>query len=116
MTEITEEQIIWFPGIYGGRTDPDYTQKVADLAETTLISLVQRRAKEDGEWAIKGGHVGDNEDNMRKMMEFVSDEINIKQARTHALKEAEEGGAERTVDWICRDLANASKFAHGTSG
>lgn len=110
---ITEEQTIWFPGIYAGRTDSEYTKLIADVSTTELIELVQKRAHEDGWWAIDNGFVGDNEDSMRKMMEFVSDEKNIRQCLDHILKSGAE--EERTVDWVCRDLANASKWAHGTS-
>lgn len=106
---IVEEQIIWFPGIYGGRTDDEYTQLVADLPLNELTELVQKRAKEDGEWAIENGRVGDNEEKMRYMMEFVSKETNVQQCVDHILKEGLE--AQRTVDWVCRDLANASKWA-----
>jgi hypothetical protein len=73
---------------------------------------VQKRAQEDGEWAIANGHVGDNEDNMRKMMAFVSDEKNIRQCVGIFIKEDLEG--KRTVDFVCRDLANASKYARGS--
>jgi hypothetical protein len=45
---------------------------------------------------------------MRKMMEWVSREKNIRQCV--------EANPDETVDWICRDLANASKWLHGSSG
>lgn len=106
---IIEEQVIWFPGIYDGRTDEEYTKIVADVTQVELINLVQKRAQEDGQWAIDNGHVGDNEDKMRKMMEFVSDMKNINQCIDHIFKEGMQ--TERTVDWVCRDLANASKWA-----
>lgn len=109
---ITEEQTIWYPGIYGGRTDGEYTKLVADVSLAELTDLVQKRAQEDGEWAIAKGFVGDHEDNMRRMMEFVSDEKNIQQCVGHILKEEMEG--KRTVDFVCRDLANASKYARGS--
>ena len=110
---ITEEQTIWFPGIYGGRTDGEYTKRVADVSLAELTELVKKRAQEDGQWAIDNGHVGDNEASMRKMMAFVSDEKNIQQCVGHILKEGSEEIS--TVDFVCRDLANASKYAHGTS-
>lgn len=105
---ITEEKTIWYPGIYGGRTEGEYAKKVADVLVNRTIELVQQRAKEDGEWAIATGHVGNNEDKMRRMMAFVSDENNIMQCLAHIGKE--EMTTERTVDWVCRDLANASKW------
>lgn len=104
MTEITEEQNIWFPGIYGGR-EGDYAKLVADIPEDHVVELVQQRAKEDGEWAIKTDRVGDDEDKMRKMMAWVSDEKNIRQC----LK----ANPDETVDWVCRDLANATKWLGG---
>lgn len=113
---ITEERVIWYPGIYGGRTEGPYGQKVADVSLVELTKLVQDRAKEDGEWLIANGHVGENnenEDAMRAMMAFVSKEENIQQCVSHILKEEME--TVRTVDFVCRELANASKWAHGTS-
>lgn len=109
---ITEEQTIWFPGIYSGRSDGEYTKLVADVSLDELIELVQRRAQEDGQWTIDNGFVGKNEDNMRKMMAFVSDEKNIRQCVGYILEEEQE--SKRTVDYVCRDLANASKYAHGS--
>jgi hypothetical protein len=44
---------------------------------------------------------------MRRLMDFVSDEKNILQAMNHVYKENMQ--KERTVDWLCRELANASK-------
>lgn len=110
--KITQEQTIWFPGIYAGRSDRDYTQKLADVSGERLTELVQKRAEEDGEWAITNGFVGDNESNMRRMMAFVADETNIIQCVTHVVEEGMQ--EKRTVDWLCRDLANASKYVHGS--
>lgn len=109
---ITEEQTIWYPGIYGGRTDSNYIKPIADIPMDDLIDLVQKRAEEDGQWAIDNGHVGNNEDSMRKMMAFVSDPKNITQCVAHIRREGAEN--ERSVDWVCRDLANASKYIHGS--
>lgn len=108
---IVPEQTIWFPGIYGGRTDAEYTQPVGELLFEiqVIVERVQRRAQEDGEWAIANGFVGDNEDKMRRFMEWVSDETNIRQCVEHIRKEGME--MERTVDFVCRDLANASKWS-----
>ncbi len=108
---MTEEMTIWFPGIYSGR-EGAYTKKVADISLVGITELVQQRAQEDGEWAIDTDHVGDNEDCMREMMAWVSDPINIQQCVGHILKHGEE--YERTIDWVCRDLANASKLIGGS--
>lgn len=108
---IVAEQTIWFPGLpdvtYRGREDEDYTQLAAEAPFEMLVLLAQERAKEDGEWLIAHDLVGDNEEKMRKMMEFVSDRRNIGQCLEHIFAEGKDN--ERTVDWLCRDLANASK-------
>jgi hypothetical protein len=109
---ITEEQTIWFPGIYAGRTDGDYTKRIADVSLVELTELVKKRAQEDGQWTIDNGFVGNNESNMRQMMAFVSDDKNIQQCVGHIVKAGAE--EDHTVDWVCRDLANASKYAHGS--
>lgn len=106
---IAKEQIIWFPDTYSGRTDEEYTQIAMHLNFADLVVLVQKRAQEDGEWAITNGFAGDNEDKMRSMMAFVSNEEFIRQCVDHIHKEGLDH--VRTVDWICRDLANASKWA-----
>lgn len=110
---IVEQETIWYPGIYDGRTDRDYTKLVADISLVALTELVQKRAQEDGQWTIDNGFVGDNESNMRQMMDFVSNENNIQQCVEHILRKGLEG--VRTVDWVCRDLANASKLFHGST-
>jgi hypothetical protein len=110
MTEITEDTIIWFPGIYKGREE-DYAKTVGEFLDSQVIELVGRRVQEDGEWAIANGHVGDNELKMRQMMAWAGDPVNIKQALEHIRKE--ENAHIRTVDWLCRDLANASKWLGG---
>lgn len=107
---IQDHETIWFPGIYGGRSTEEYTQTAGSISVEQLIELVQKRAEEDGNWCIDNGFVGDNEDAMRKMMEFVSDEKHILQCLKYG------DNATETVDWICRDLANASKWAHGSNG
>lgn len=108
---LTQEQTIWYPGIYDGRQG-DYAKIVAEVPEKELIQLVQTRAQEDGEWAIENDFVGDNENVMRKMMEWVSNPENIRQCVEHVHKEEMEN--VRTVDWVCRDLANASKWIGGS--
>lgn len=114
---LTKEQNIWFPDAYIGRTEGEWIKPVSIFlhdkgaigALVLLEVLVAQRAKEDGEWAIENGLVGDHEDKMRRMMEFVSDPKNIQQCVEHILNEGTE--MDRTVDWVCRDLANASKWA-----
>lgn len=108
---IVREQIIWYPGVYTGRMDSEYNQTVADMAAddmNKLIELVQKRAQEDADWSIANGFVGNNEEKMRRMMAFVADETNIQQCVTHIAAEGTQN--ERTIDWVCRDLANASKY------
>lgn len=109
MTVSKAEELIWYPGIYEGRTTPEYTQMVEKVPFDTLVTLVKTRAEEDGEWAIANNLVGDNEDKMRRMMEFVSDTKHIEQCHQHILDN--ETASTLTVDWVCRDLANASKWA-----
>lgn len=101
MTDLKEHERIWFPGHYGGSPDEEYAQRSTDISEEKLIELVQRRAKEDGEWAIKNEHVG-NEELMRKMMAWASDPKIIIQCYGVHLDTAP------TVDWICRHLAVAA--------
>lgn len=108
---ISEEQTIWYPGIYSGR-EGVYAQKVNEIPFKVLMDLVQTRAKEDGEWTIENDFVGDNEDVMRKMIAWVSDPENISQCVSHIYKEGM--GKERTVDFVCRDLANGSKWVGGS--
>ena len=108
---ITKEQTIWYPGIYSGRKG-DYAHKIAHVTLDELITLVEQRAKEDGEWTIENGLVGDNEDKMRRMMEWVMRSENIEQCVAHIYGNKMEH--EYTVDWVCRDLANASKWVGGS--
>jgi DNA-binding Lrp family transcriptional regulator len=109
MTDIQEQETMWYPGIYGGRKG-DYSRPASEFSQEDLIALVQQRAQEDGEWSIENGRVGDNEDVMRKMMEWVSRPENIIQCYRAS------GDPDVTVDWVCRDLANASKWVGGTRG
>jgi hypothetical protein len=108
---ITEDQTIWYPGIYNGQ-EGVYATLIDALDVEEIILIVQKRAQEDGEWAITNGHVGDNEDKMRKMMAWVSNPDNIKQCVEAALKDYPP--RTKTVDFICRDLANGSKWVGGS--
>lgn len=108
---IIEEETIWFPGPYKGRPDGGFEKLVSDSSLPEIIEFVQTRAKEDGKWTIENNLVGDNEDRMRRMMAWVSRETNIKQCVEH-IRAAEEDEI-RTVDWVCRELANASKMSVG---
>lgn len=107
MTDIQPHQNIWHPEIYDGRKGV-YDTPARLYTEDKLVELVQKRAEEDGTWCIEQGLVGDNEDVMRKMMAWVSRRENILQCRT--------ANPDETVDWICRDLANATKNIMGTRG
>lgn len=114
MTDISDENIIWTPGIYHGRQEEPWTSTIANLIfdRDKIIELVQQRANEDGEWCINNGRVGkDNvgEPRMRFMMDFVANTKHITQALEHILNRGEE--EERTLDYLCRDLANASAWA-----
>lgn len=109
---ITEEQTIWFPGIYPGRSEPEWTQFVSEVEIDDIIERVQRRAKEDGEWAIANGFVGPNnesEPKMRRMMAWVSNKTNIRQCVDYLYRNNED--TIRSVDFVCRDLANGSKWS-----
>ena len=69
---------------------------------------MQERAEKDGQWCIDMELVGDEwEDKMRRMMAYVSDEANIKRAVEYIIKNK----MNETVDFVCRDLANGSRWA-----
>lgn len=108
MTETEAPKNIWFPGVYQPLEDDGYGVLVKNLTLTMLITLVQARATKDGEWCIETGVVGGKPDVMRRQMEFVSSAKHIEQCRAHIQREEMEG--VRTVDWVCRELANASKY------
>ncbi len=105
---ITQEQTIWFPNIYSGRKGV-YAKTISEMPLVELMDLVQKRANEDGEWTIDNGFVGNNEDKMRKMITWVSDPENIHMC-VDAIRE-EQLEHVRTVDYVCRELANGSKWA-----
>ena len=94
-------------GIYHGVEWPQYNALVNDTPIETIINLVQERALKDGMWCIEMDLVGDNEEIMRKMMRYVSDVDNIK--RNYDYQIEQESGV--TVDFMCRDLANGSRWA-----
>lgn len=107
---MTKEQNMWFPGIYHGREDDAYTQLAGHIPEEQLVNLVQQRIQEDGQWCIDNGLVGDNADVMRAMMKWASTPSNITQCLSSNLDQGP------SVDWICRDLANAAKWIGGSRG
>jgi hypothetical protein len=108
MTDIIEEQAIWYPGSdYKGRAG-DYLKIVSDIPEEQLIRLVQQRAREDGEWSIEYYSLDRTKDLMRRMMSWVSDSRNIIQCM--------EANPNKTVDWICRELANITRELGGGRG
>jgi len=94
-------------GIYHGVEYPEYNVLVKDTPIEVIIDAVKERAIKDGQWCIDMDLVGDNEDVMRKMMEYVTNEDNIK--RNYAYQINNETGV--TVDFVCRDLANGSRWA-----
>lgn len=96
---------IFAPGIYDGRTEKPYSEIASRMGLEKLIEIVQERVAKDGEWCIENGLVGDNEDKMRKMMDWASRREHIIQCFQY------EGNSTMTVDWICRDLANGSRWS-----
>lgn len=112
MTEITAEENMWFPGpdaLYKGR-EGVYAQSISDFSGEDLTNLIQRRAHEDAEWAVANGLVGHQEDLMHKMVDWVSRDVNIIQCVIHIKEmDGEQVESIRSVDWMCRHLANAAK-------
>lgn len=109
--EIAPVTNIWYPGPdYKGR-EGVYAKTVGELPDEDTTTLVRHRAQEDGEWTIENGLVADHAKYMRKMMAWVADPTNIAQCLEHLYKDEE--AHIRTVDWVCRDLANASKAIVG---
>jgi len=94
-------------GIYHGVEYAGYNALVKDTPIETIINLVQERALKDAQWCVDMDLVGDNEDVMRKMEAYVTDVDNIK--RNYAYQINNETGV--TVDFMCRDLANGSRWA-----
>lgn len=94
---------IFTPGIYHGSTDPRYQLKANLVTLEEIIPLVIERATKDGQWCIDMDLVGPNEDKMRKMIAYVADPSNIK-------RNYEYNKDQETVDFICRDLANGSRW------
>lgn len=120
MTEITPEENMWFPGpdaLYKGR-EGVYAQSISDFSGEDLTNLIQRRAHEDAEWAVVNGLVGHREDLMHKMVDWVSRDANIIQCVISIKEEeGEKDRSERTVNDMCRVLANAAKqIAEGVRG
>lgn len=108
---LTEQQIaslsalnIFTIGVYDGRTEDPYSLIAGQLPLERVIEIVKKRAEKDGQWCIDNDLVGDNEDKMRKMIAFTCDPKMVEQAVKHP------SNAGATVDFVCRDLANASKW------
>jgi hypothetical protein len=98
---------IFTPGIYHGKQGAPWEQKCLDVDVHNLIELVRDRAEKDGQWCIDMDLVGDNEDKMRRMMEYVKSRHNI----IRNLNYQKETGRNETIDFLCRDLANGSRWA-----
>lgn len=114
MTDIQPNENMWYPGPdYAGR-DVDYLELVGDSTRDRVIELVQKRAKEDGEWTIENDLVGDKPDKMRAMMVWASNENIINQCLDRITEEGME--RQRTVDWVCRELAEATQIIGGRIG
>lgn len=105
MTDIVPEENMWYPGpeaMYKGQTDLHSLE--AHLATNDeLVKMVQERAREDGEWVIENGLASGKEELMRKMIEWVS--------RSETIVQCADANLDKgvTVDWVCRELANAAK-------
>lgn len=105
--EILEESNIWTLGEYQPRGG-DFDKYAGDISREELVTLVQERARFDGEWALRTGKVeGGNVAIFRRMMEWVSEPKNIEQCYNSNLD------IGPTVDWICRNLAQASQRIAG---
>jgi hypothetical protein len=96
-------------GVYHGSKEAIFTTAVADMEISAIVRLVQERAKKDGQWCIDMDLVGPNEDKMRRMIMYCSDEIKIMD-KVHYITHHDDP-ALRTVDFVCRDIANASKWS-----
>ena len=112
--DIRKEQLIWFPiqEAYEPREEPEYAQNIAGLTLDQVVELVTKRVNEDGQFSIDNDMVGENresEPKLRVMMEFACDRKNIEQCIDYIYKEQTEG--EKTVDFVCREMGNASKWA-----
>jgi hypothetical protein len=103
MSEVNERQLVWFPdeALYSPR-EGVYAQPLNEFTLPEMIDLVQQRIKEDGEWLIENGRVGNNEELMRKRMEWASKPDNITQCFLANVE------ADLTMDWLCRELATAA--------
>ena len=99
---------IFTPGIYHGLQDEPFTTRVTSMEVKKVIQIVQMRAHEDGQWCIDMDLVGDNQDKMLRMIDFVSDPTHIVDALEHYIRESRN---DLTIDYLCRDLANSSKWA-----
>lgn len=108
MTDIVKEQTVWYPGLDYAPRPGIYDTPARVYTDDKLVELVQKRAEEDGEWTITHGLVGENEELMRKMMEWVS--------RRDVILQCRESNPDETVDGICRELANAAKQIGGNRG
>lgn len=111
MTEINDNNNCFTHAIYHGRDEEEYTRLVRDTPVEEIVASVQKRAEEDGQWCIDNDRVGNNEAKMRKMMEWVANETNIRQCVAWIMDK--EPASDRTVDFVCRDLSNASKSLGG---
>jgi hypothetical protein len=113
MTDIIPEQNMWFPGpdaFYQGR-EGDYAKSAIKFNRPDLVQLVKQRVEADTEWVLENHRYGEHEDIMHKMAVWASREQNIVQCFNS------NAGNNPTVDWICRELANAAKkIAEGSHG
>lgn len=99
-------QNIFTVGIYHGQEGEPWNIKVSTLLFSQIVPVVQQRAKEDGQWCIDNDLVGDNEDKMHRMIAYVSNEQNI----ARCLRELKKEERDEDINFVCRDLANGSKW------
>lgn len=100
-------QNVFTTGIYHGINEEPWTLPIEDLPLPQLVQVIQLRADADGNWCIDNELVGDNENKMRAMIHYVSNEDNIKSAAAWYINNE----PHRTIDYVIRDIANTSKYA-----
>lgn len=98
---------IFTSGVYHGRADGIFGRDVTEVEFDEMVKAINERANTDGNWCIDNKLVGDNENKMRAMMLFVANVDNIRACVNYIF----ENDFGRDVDFVCRDLANASKGA-----
>lgn len=95
---------IFTPGVYHGLQDERvYSRLAADVSLVEASTLARIRAMRDGLFCIDNDLVGDDAFKMTEMIGFICDQENITRFYAVACRE------KRTIDFLCRDLANSSR-------